>query len=188
MHSCHGGQRDRQGRGARYSQLNRGGNRSHHHRQPAPGQAGDERRAPAVSHEFQKALVDKVAGERGENPHVEDVPPQCQQPAILKQQRLGSDHGRHDQRGGPGTQHDRRQRAAQHVARGAAGNRKVEHLGRKDKGGQDAHERNLPLAQLPPGLAQRPADQNGRQQPPKNRYRGTEETIRNVQHDGTKDR
>ena len=57
------------------------------------------------------------------------------------------EHHRHHQAGEPRPEQDRRQRGAQEVAAGAAGDGEVEHLGREDERRGHAEQRDPPLVE-----------------------------------------
>ena len=101
--------------------------------------------------------VDRIAADRADQPHVDEVRPQGRQAAVAEEEALDDqDRGDHH-RARPGAEHHRRQDPAQQVARDRHGpDREVDHLRREDERRHRPHQHGRPLAELPARAAASP--------------------------------
>ncbi len=113
------------------------------------------------------------------NAHVKDIRAEGQQAAILEEQGLQGDHTGHHQHPGPGAEEQRRERAAEKVAGGAAEHGKVEHLSGKDKGSHYPHQGYPAFVESLHALHGDGQRGNG-QHPPQQGYRRGEKAVWNV--------
>ena len=107
-------------------------------------------RIPGTSpHRPANRRVDRVASDRADQPHVDEVGPERRHPAVAEQQALHDQHrGNHD-RPGPGTEQHRRENAAEEMAGDRQREeRKVDHLRGEDERRHDPHQHRRPFRQM----------------------------------------
>ena len=141
--------------------------------------ASDDRRRRTRKDAAQRE-EEQVAAERADERHVDDIEPECAQPAVGEQQCLHDEHDGHAERTHPWPDEHRREDAAQQVSARAAGDGKVEHLHREDECGDHARQRYLLFVEHLGGAAHAHAQCAGGNDTGAHRGAAVDESVRNM--------
>jgi len=128
---------------------------------------GVEASGPHALPMAQNRAIQRVAHVAGNHTHVQDVGPECEQPAILKDEALDNQDRRHHQRACVRAEHDGQQNPPAEVSARARheGQREVDHLGGEYERTEDTHQGDPGRIQAASGLPARHAEQTGRPRP-----------------------
>lgn len=107
-------------------------------------QGGEQDGEEGAEEEAEGFIAQGPEGEPGgpdaKEGHVEDVGGEGEDAAVLEDEGLHDEDGRHGDAGGPRTDGGGEQRTAEEVAAGAGAHGEVDHLGGKDEGAEDAEK------------------------------------------------